>query len=246
MRPRQLSEKEKIRLHFNRAEAGYDEHCHLQVQVGKHLIKHTQPIQPCAAHILDVGCGTGIITNLLTQSFQAQQVSALDIAERLLAVAKKRAHHNIHLYQADFDDIKAYPNLYDLIISNMVLQWSMDLTTTLRTIKSALQPSTGLLAFSIPVLGTLSELQKNYSLNNLPTMQSIREKLAETGYSLIFQQQEQIILTFNDTLSALRSIKHIGANYVSDRTHTGLRGKAFLNHHDCKQLTYEIGYFIAR
>ncbi|MCQ2792325.1 MAG: peptide chain release factor N(5)-glutamine methyltransferase [Bacilli bacterium] len=70
-------------------------------------------------HLLDVGTGSGVIAIKLKKEFKDQVVSAVEINEKALKVAKKNAHTHqvkINFYQAD-----TFPNnkdKYDVIIAN--------------------------------------------------------------------------------------------------------------------------------
>ena len=78
------------------------------------------------AHILDYGCGTGILTSLLQKQFPKAYLQACDISEAMLLEAGKK----IELKNIDFFLISPDPGIkgiirdpYDLIVSNAVLHW---------------------------------------------------------------------------------------------------------------------------
>ena len=114
--------------------------------------------------------------------------------------------------------------------------------TTLQTIQSLLKHQ-ATLAFSIPLPGTLAEIDHYYAINTFPTVEDITETLTHNGCTIKAFQYESIQQSFPSTLHALRSIKQVGASHAV-RTHKHLRGKGLLKH-DIRQLTYIIGYFIA-
>lgn len=70
--------------------------------------------------ILDVGTGSGIIPITLKKHFPNSEISAIDISEKALEIAKKNAEFhqaNIQFIQQDYLNTKLEEN-YDIIISN--------------------------------------------------------------------------------------------------------------------------------
>ena len=70
--------------------------------------------------ILDVGTGSGIIPITLKKHFPNAEISAMDISEKALEIAKKNADFhqaNIQFIQQDYLNTKLEEN-YDIIISN--------------------------------------------------------------------------------------------------------------------------------
>lgn len=87
-------------------------------------LRETQPDNAKLSHsqikILDIGTGSGIISIVLKKHFPETEISAIDISEEALEVAKK----NAHFHQTEINFIKKdYLNeplsgIYDIIISN--------------------------------------------------------------------------------------------------------------------------------
>ncbi|MBS3749261.1 MAG: methyltransferase domain-containing protein [Candidatus Thermoplasmatota archaeon] len=78
-----------------------------------------------ADHILDVGCGSGIITRelaLLTRG----KVTAVDNSYDMIKVAKKFLKNvkNIHLQVGDGEKLPFEDNTFDIVTCNLVLMWS--------------------------------------------------------------------------------------------------------------------------
>jgi malonyl-CoA O-methyltransferase len=216
-----IQEKTKIKTCFNRAAQTYDDHCHLQTKIGKRLIKRTKRYATGHCRIIDLGCGTGNITKKLVETLNYQKVIALDHAEKFLQVAKRLALA-VPILLADFDAIPLADNTIDLVFSNMALQWSLDITITLKEISRILSTQ-GTLIFSIPVLGTFHELLES---QRLLTMKALEERflnneilvnyVINSGYQIIEMGQKNITFYFDRISQLVSSIKNVGATYKKD------------------------------
>lgn len=235
-----------IKKSFNKSHDNYDNSCHVQKMVGTDLIRYLKQHSEHASHILDLGCGTGLITEKLANEYHYHTFHAIDLAPLLLCKAKERLQPlGISVTEANFDDLPAFDCGFDIIFSNMALHWSASFNPLLKALKSFLTKK-GLLAFSIPLLGTFCELEGRYAYNDFLSAALIDDELKDQGYDRLMYHQEKFILPFEHSLAAFRSIKNVGANHVTTRANKGLRGKSFIKQFDIKQLTYIIGYFIAQ
>ena len=144
-----IMHKNKIQHSFDRAANSYDKHCHAQKSAGlklTHLLKshHSQ-----AEHLLDLGCGTGTTTQFLADQYQYLDFHAIDISQGLLNKAHERLDKSgIQFHNMDFDHLTAFNTNFDIIYSNMALQWSTNLFFFNKYY--LLLHENGTLAFSIP------------------------------------------------------------------------------------------------
>jgi SAM-dependent methyltransferase len=76
-----------------------------------------------SSQVLDIGCGSGFISNLLAYRHKNVQITALDFSDSLdyaKNFAKENSLHNIHYHKLDFFEFVANKK-FDCIISNGVL-----------------------------------------------------------------------------------------------------------------------------
>lgn len=236
----------KIKAAFDQAADSYDLHCDLQKITGDALLCLLKSHSFTSPHTIDLGCGTGLVTQKLFNCFQHQSFHAIDFSPHLLAKAAARlSTTHAEVYAANFDQLPSYLKSFDIIFSNMALHWSEHLPHTLAAITSLLN-NKGILAFSIPLPGTLIELETHFSINPLIDAAAIVAQLKQNHCNILGNIHEKITLQFANTLSALQSIKKVGANKVIHRTSRHLKGKSFITNLQIRTLTYHIGYFLAQ
>ncbi|TNC50142.1 methyltransferase domain-containing protein [Rubellimicrobium rubrum] len=94
--------------------------------------------------VLDVGCGTGASTLRLAELVGAGHVTALDIAEPLLARARERAeragHGSIRFLRADAQTHDLGPGRFDLILSRFGVMFFEDTVAAFRNLGRVLRP----------------------------------------------------------------------------------------------------------
>lgn len=230
----------QIKRAFNRAHLTYDDHCEVQIAAGTRLLSS---LTGAPQHILDLGCGTGIVTEKLAQQFPKSKIHAIDIANNLLQIARHRlAPYRIHCDERDFNCID-YDFKFDLIFSNMALHWSKNIISTITKVARHLS-SNGLLAFSIPLAGTFHELQSHFAVNSFIDLAILKTQLSQHEFTILCSEQQTITQHFPNTLCALKSIKAVGANATQPASQQKWRGKSWLKKVDIRQLTYKLGFLV--
>jgi trans-aconitate 2-methyltransferase len=130
-----------------------------------------------AAHVVDLGCGTGNMTVILKQRFPAADVLGVDGAETMLAKARAAAP-DCRFEQADFATWRpaAAP---DLIFSNAALHWVTDHEILFPRLVSLLSPN-GVLAVQMPYMhdAPLRALQ-----NEIAAREPWSRHLGDAGYA---------------------------------------------------------------
>lgn len=236
---------QNIMNNFNKAAETYDANCCVQKEIGKKLISILKQYKPNARNIIDLGCGTGLITKELATCYHGyQQFYALDIADKLLEKAcKTLSQFEVTILKTNFENFRLSTIYFDLIYSNMAIHWSSSLEVTLRNIYDNLSIE-GVFAFSIPVSGTFSELKFNYILP-LYSFKAVKHSLTKCGFRVLYANNYDEIIEFPSFIAALKSIKLVGANYSGSRiidltkllSHRKSTNKNFT-------LTYKIGMFV--
>ena len=242
--------KSSIASCFGQAAEIYDSCSSLQQSIGVRLLGLLKNYQTEFESIVDLGCGTGITTEKVAQQLIWKNFYAVDISKEMLSRASLRLKSkNIRLIEGDFEQIVFANDSLDLVISNMALQWSLNLPATLNAI-AATQKKHAIFCFSMPLSGTLCELTKS---NHFESNENILNFLKTSNYEIISLELQKYNVYFPNVLDAIRSIKKIGANFLvhSPKNNSSANSlsawilKMHRNNFYFK-LTYRIGFYVVR
>ena len=246
-----LLDKKLIRQSFDAAAPHYDDVAVLQREVGQRLVDRLELIKLSPDVILDVGAGTGYISQALKKVYKGAKLLSLDIAPGMLQVARsKNSWINKWLGSNEFicGDAEYLPladNSVDLIISSLTLQWCGELERAFSEFRRVLKPE-GLLMFSSFGPDTLKELRESWHLadagedaagnkenesahvNDFIDMHDIGDALLRAGLSDPVMDVENFTLTYSDVYQLMRELKALGAHNVANARRHSLTGKTRL------------------
>lgn len=142
---------------FAAAARTYGAESDLQRAVARRLADSILPQQQVGS-VLEVGCGTGFLTELLASRYPGAVIYAVDIARPMMDVARERMGEcgRIRWHEADarrFCPGKNFP----LIVSSSALHWMTPVGDTVKRLAGMLEPG-GSLVSALMVKGTLEEL----------------------------------------------------------------------------------------
>jgi trans-aconitate 2-methyltransferase len=95
--------------------------------------------------VLDAGCGSGRVTELLLERLPRGRVLAVDADAAMVAEARERLADRALIWQQDLLDLEA-PEPVDAIFSNAVFHWVPDHDELFRRLHAALKPGGRLVA----------------------------------------------------------------------------------------------------
>lgn len=240
MEPELRPDKAQMRRAFARAAAGYDAAAVLQQEVGRRLLARLDLIRFTPGRVLDAGCGTGACLPGLRERYPRAELLALDIAEPMLALARRRGgwwqrrRRPVRCLCGDVERLPLRDESVDLVFSNLTLQWCADLPAVFAELQRVLRPG-GLLLFTSFGPDTLHELRASWAqvdaaphVNVFPDMHHVGDWLLQTPFADPVTDVERITLTYEDLLGIMRDLKAIGAHNVLGGRPRGLTGKARL------------------
>lgn len=213
-------DKRAVASAFGRSAKDYDSYAELQRRCGERLLTFAGDAHP--ASVLDAGCGTGTFSRRWRQ--RGARVVALDLSREMLIQARRYAAAQVYL-QGDIEALPLVDRAFDLAWSNLAVQWCASLEGGLSALKRTVRPG-GLVLFSTLCADSLYELRQAWRalddrahINRFLTPQQVT---AAAGSALVEYACEPLTVNFTSALSAMRSLKGVGATHL----HSGRGGHA--------------------
>ncbi|MGA2079224.1 MAG: methyltransferase domain-containing protein [Holophaga sp.] len=152
--------KETVLRRFDAAAGTYDEATGLQRRVAAALARQVLSLPPPPApDVLEVGCGTGILTGELAPRLPGCRWLATDLAPGMVEACARRTGDGVALRVMDGE----FPDLpearFDLVVSNLAVQWFEDPAAGIRRLHRLLRPG-GALAATTLGAGTFPEWRR--------------------------------------------------------------------------------------
>lgn len=228
--------KEKIIKAFDQAEH-YDQFARIQKIVAKklsdrifHYFNSISASQPLS--ILEIGCGTGFLTEHLVRLFPDAHIVVTDISPKMLQRSKdklNKSKRNVTFKIMDGE----HPDLdgqYDLICSSLTLQWFSDLSISIKNLTNLLKVN-GYFICSTLASDTFKEWRAVHmdnhfdcSLQNYPQFTDLQSLWPLTGSG--YWESEEIIDHYDNGLDFAKELHAIGA-FVPDKKSYPLQWSQF-------------------
>ncbi|MEK8132066.1 malonyl-ACP O-methyltransferase BioC [Paenibacillus filicis] len=233
-----------IRRQFNRSANSYDAHAHVQRlmsdRLAKSLLGWKNKSDIDRLSMLEIGCGTGTLTEILVTEWPSASMTALDIAPEMIRLAEQRVlsdeanfngiptlnsdrvrflHADVEVWAKD-----ATTSSFDLIVSNACFQWLSNPRQTLGHLRRMLRPG-GSLIFSTFGPDTFCEMHEafhavyrahgmepqRHGLQFLST-EEWNSLLTAAGFSCIQWERSIQRETYASARDFLHSVKAMGAS----------------------------------
>lgn len=212
-------DKAAVARRFNRSATTYDACCRVQRRMADRLLERLGEL-PAPDRILELGCGTGCLTELLAKRFPSSQILALDLAERMVDIARERVpEEGVEFRVADAEKAKYSPCSYDLVISNATIQWFEAPSQSLPPLTRALRPG-GLMLHATFGPATFWELKSALEGEapagpGLPlrTGEEWSALLGESGLSGIRSDRRLEVERYSTAAGLLRELQATGVTY---------------------------------
>lgn len=210
------SRQARIQHSFDAAE-GYDAAALLQRVAARRLfdLLKARLAGKAPRRILEVGCGTGFLTQMLHEAWPETELIATDIAPKMLQRARNRVGNRVQFCEMD----AARPDVvgpFDLICGNLVFQWLAEPAAVLQTLAERLTPG-GVIAVSTLLDGTFAEWQNACAAEGLVagtpeypdarTVQGWQPRLCAGRWVA-----ERCVQPFESGLAFVRHLKATGAS----------------------------------
>ncbi|CAH0118843.1 MULTISPECIES: methyltransferase domain-containing protein [unclassified Paenibacillus] len=166
-----IIDKRLVRKHFNRHAHEYDRYALVQRIMAERLLADTAKLASgtTTRRILEIGCGTGLLTERIVRQYPDARLVAIDLCEEMAERTRWKLDaagigRHTELIVADAEEwAAAYAGQpFDLIISNAVFQWFNAPAATCAALRSMLNLK-GILAFATFAPGTFAELHEAFA-----------------------------------------------------------------------------------
>jgi malonyl-CoA O-methyltransferase len=260
MSTKNTTHQERVARGFSYAAKQYAQHARIQARSAQNLWLwaqqqrspwHTQP-----AALVDIGCGTGFLTQHLLGHCPGMAVHAIDMAPNMLQTLRAQLQHP-HLHTHCLDACQLQSNTLSLpqpvwLFSNLCMQWFDNLPQAFSHWLGFAQT----ISVAILLDGSFSGWKAAHQaskqacqLRPLPSIQSILqslETLHQQGRIRNFQHHTvQYIDPHPDGLAFARSLKAIGAHTPTTHQPSQLRRvlAALRQQQSDGSMNYDIGFF---
>lgn len=152
-----MTDKTRVAAAFTRQAEAYDSVAAIQREVARHLARRIAARLPAPpARILEIGCGTGLLSAELAAAFPKAELLLTDISPTMLERARARLGDRAEYLVLDGEHPEGLEGGFDLIASSLALQWFANLPGALARLSRLLAPG-GLLCFATLGAGSFAE-----------------------------------------------------------------------------------------
>jgi malonyl-CoA O-methyltransferase len=212
---------------FSGAAERYDVWATAQAEIAAGLIPRI-PAEFVPSLVIDLGCGTGLLSAKLLQRYPAASLVGIDLASGMVEHCRRHLGTNpqARFVTGDVEDRGSLIPQANLIASSCVAQWFTDLPATLAMWVQSLAPG-GLVAFACLLQGSFCELEGAYyeALQcsfrglRLPAPDLIPRLFRTSGLNPIVCNEDCVTAQYNSSRAALRSFQQIGAVFQGQPDH---------------------------
>lgn len=228
-----MIDKNKLKRRFSRNAKTYDKYASVQKVMGKKLMDEIGKNNDESIDALEVGCGTGYVTEMLVERFDKLNLTAMDIAPGMIDyTSQKVALADVNFECGDIEEYELSGN-YDLIVSNAACQWFNDLEKTLEKLMNKLSIGG---EFIFTTFGSKTFVELDQAFKEASKNLEIEEAVAPSQNFKSIEELENSIKKivskslgefsvecfsenereyFSNCLEFLQSVKKIGANNSS-------------------------------
>ncbi|HQT46935.1 MAG: hypothetical protein B7X08_04890 [Acidocella sp. 20-63-7] len=163
-----MARKTRIADAFAAQAQAYDSVANVQREVARRLAARIQARLPSPPRrILEIGCGTGLLSEALAAAFPNSALLLTDLAPAMLARCEARLGARAEYLVLDGEDPVQATGPFDLIASSLAIQWFTNLGCGLERLSHLLAPG-GSLFFATLGRETFTEWRAAHAALGLP------------------------------------------------------------------------------
>lgn len=201
-------------------------------EVGTRLLEKLDYIKLEPQRILNLGAGTGALTQALQKRYKHAQVIGCDLAQQRLKLAHKARpwFSALQYCAADIHHLPFAAQSFDLIVSNLCLVMA-ELGQAFKELHRVLKPG-GVLLFSSLGPDTLKELRASFAaVDQLPhiavflDMHDVGDAMLKQGFTDPVMDVERLGLHYASFEEMIQELKNLGSYNLHPERLKGLYGK---------------------
>jgi len=145
--------------------------------------------------VLDLGCGTGQLTQRLTEQFPDAEVVGIDYSAGMLVEASDRVGNRANLVRADAQHLPFRSASADVVVCTESFHWYGDQRRALEELAAVLRPGGQLVIASIAAVTDVGEsaVRKLSAAGGQPvralTPRRLRDLVTEAGFEVVHQRR---------------------------------------------------------
>lgn len=227
--------KQLIQRRFSRKATRREIDTSVEDEIGTRLLEHLDPVKAMPRRVLDLGTGTGVGLSALSRRYPQAEITGLDFSLPMLKAAAKRLSErvtNINFVCADIEQTGLASSSFDLLYSNLTLNWCNDFDAAIGEFHRLLRPG-GLLTLSVLGPDTLCELRESWAqvdeqphVHRFPDMHDIGDSLQRTGFADVVVDAERLTLEYQTMARLLTDLRDWGVGNVCRGRKNSLTGRA--------------------
>lgn len=220
-----MMNKDLIKFRFKKSIETYENFAVIQKEMAELLVeKILQNCEKSFPRIFEFGVGTGFLSRNILNKIEFENYCANDIIEES-EFCIKNIINNAEFIAGDIEKLEIRDN-YDLVISNAVMQWIVELDELLAKINKNLN-NNGIFAFTTFGEQNFKEIRETtgVSLNYLKA-ETLKEK-CKNDFEIIHFEENIQTLCFKTPIDVLKHIKYSGTNGIKSINWTSEKLKKF-------------------
>lgn len=236
-----------IKNHFKKSMDKYNSNAVVQKSLAQKLVSELTKFRSNFENILELGCGTGLLTQEAVKHLVYKNYIANDLIDKSKNYIDKILP-NYTFICANAQKIKPSKKV-DLIISNAMFQWFNDLEKVSSHYSNLLNKD-GILAFTTFSPENFCEIRELTGLTlEYKSIEEIKSEL-NNKFNILYTEEYKETLTFKNPLELLAHMKNTGVNSLTNQHWTFKEVKEFCDKYKEKYpeitLTYAPVIIIAK
>ncbi|MBW4933887.1 malonyl-ACP O-methyltransferase BioC [Marinobacter sp. F4206] len=220
----EIAEKSLIARQFGNACDTYEGASRLQRLMGEVMLRSlaTASEDGRPLRVLDLGCGTGWFTRKLAQIQPSSRLTGVDLSPGMVRKAREHGGAEIDWLVADAEALPLPDRSFDMVFSNLMIQWCADPGPVLAECRRLLKPG-GRLMMSTLLEGTLGELVRAWAVadpgqahvNRFESEPFLKERVAVEmpGASV---ETKTLRLPYASPMALAGELRQLGAGFKSE------------------------------